>query len=120
MIQLIFVAVNIAMAWWHAKLIKENRPIKHGWWGLAYVVAAAATSFISKDWILFILLLLIRKLVFDLSLNIFRGLPPFHISLTTTSIIDKLQRKLFGTNGALVAIVYGAVILLLNLVKLIL
>ena len=118
MIQLIFTAINIALGWWHARLIKQNRPIKHGWWGLGYVVAAGVVTFLLKDWILFILLLLIRKVVFDLSLNIFRGLPPFHVSLTTTSILDKLQRKIFGSNGLLVAIICAVLIAGLNLYKL--
>lgn len=117
MIQLLFTALNIIIAWWHARLIKQQRPIKHGWWGLAYIIAAGVASFIAKDWILLVLLLLNRKLVFDISLNLFRGLPPFHVSLTTTSIVDNWQRKIFGRNGFIVAVICAVLILGLNLIS---
>lgn len=115
--QFLFIAINIALAVWHAQLIKQNRPIYHGWWSLGYGVAAGIVSLIAKDWILFILLLLERKLVFDIALNVFRGKPFFYVSATTTSILDKWQRKLFGLNGLLPAVILAGLIVGLNILK---
>lgn len=114
MIQLLFIALNIGLAWYHAKLIRENKPIYHGWWAAGFLAIAGIVSLLAGSWILFILLCLERLVVFNVALNVFRGLPPFHVSLTTTSILDKLQRKLVGTNGWIVPLIVTVVCIVLN------
>jgi hypothetical protein len=117
MFQLFFALVNIAMAWWHSKLIKENRPIKHGLWAAGYFALVLIAFWITYDWFLLFLLLLERKLVFDAALNYFRDKPLFYVSATTTSIIDRYQRKVFGLDGHTPALILVALIILLNIIN---
>src|SRR5688500_3008564 len=91
--QVLFVLINIVMAWYHSDLIKANKPIYHGLWGGLYLGAAALVAYLHRDWTLLVALLCIRKSVFDVSLNLFRGKPMWWKSKTTTSIIDKLLYK---------------------------
>ena len=111
----IFLAiVNIAMAAYHAKLFKQDKTVNHGLWGGAYLVVAAWLSLWIHSWWLFILSLFIRKVVFDLSLNLFRGLPLFYVSTETTSLIDKFHYKLFGKNSELYMAIYSLCIAIIN------
>jgi len=112
--QLILVAVNIAMAAYHAKLIKAEKKINHPLWGALYLIFATLLSWAIHDWTLFILSLFIRKVFFDLSLNLFRELPLFYVSTETTSIIDKLHYKLFGKKSEIYMGIYMLVIIVLN------
>ncbi|MHA4844401.1 hypothetical protein ACX0G7_09565 [Flavitalea antarctica] len=114
MIQLLFVLINIAMAWYHAKLIRENKPIVHSLWAAGYLAAVVIATIITKDIILFVLLFVERKLVFDIALNVFRGKPPFWISETTTSVIDRIQDMFFDYNGKTWAVIYIGAIVVLN------
>lgn len=75
--EFILVLVNIAMAWYHSDLMKDGLPIKHGWWALGYLALAGLFSLLSHSFVLFICALLIRKVVFDISLNLFNGRKPF-------------------------------------------
>lgn len=95
--QIIFAAANIWMAWCHAKLIRENKPIKHGLWGGGYLAAVLIWTVIF-GWVYFFLLLVQRGVLFSPALNLFRRLPINHISSTTTSLIDRLEYKLFKGN----------------------
>lgn len=117
-LQLIFLAVNILMAWWHGRLIAKDKTIKHGLWGGAYLAAAIAVSWWAKSWQLFILLCLIRKVFFDTALNLFRGKNMFYVSSKTTSIIDKIHYKIFGVKSEIYIGIYLALIVFLNLVRL--
>lgn len=97
-VQIIFMAINIIMAWWHSRLIKADRPILHGYWGGGYLLAAALVAFIGYGWegkMLFLLLLLNRKFVSDISLNLFRGKNVFYVSKTTASLVDKAYYFVF-------------------------
>lgn len=110
----LMVFVNLGMAWHHANLIQDGRPIRHGWWGLAYVLLAALMAWINGSWLLFMDLCLVRKVVFDLSLNTMRGLPLFYVSRTTTSIIDRVHYRLFGLNSKPYMAVYFMLIIILT------
>lgn len=112
--QILFVILNLGMAEYHAYLIKEERPIRHGWWGFLYLVASASASICEKSFLLFVCLLLIRKVFFDISLNLFRGLPTFYVSKVTTSLIDKLHNKIFGKWSELYMAIYLITLIILN------
>ena len=70
--EIALIGINILMAWWHSKLITTGKPIKHGIWGFGYLIFSGLLSFALGSWVLFISSLFIRKVVFDLSLNVFR------------------------------------------------
>lgn len=90
------VVCNVAMAKYHSQLMREGGKIQHGWWGLAYVVVTIGAALISKEWLLIPISFLLRKVVFDCSLNKFNNRKLFFVSTETTSIIDKIHFKIFG------------------------
>lgn len=112
--EVLLVLVNIAMAWWHSELIKDGKPIKHGLWGGGYLALAVLFSVLNHSWTFFVLSLFIRKVVFDLLLNSFRGLPLFYVSKSPKSIIDKLHLKWFGSNSELYMSIYFVILIVLN------
>lgn len=93
--QFIFAAFNIGLAWYHAILIKKNKPIKHGWWAASVLIIIGLFALINP-WYIPVLSFL-RQLVFDPFLSKFRGLPWSYRSNATTSIIDKIENKIFPT-----------------------
>jgi hypothetical protein len=105
---------NVVMAWYHSRLIKAEKKINHALWGGMYLMVATLLSWSIHDWWLVVLSLFIRKVLFDLSLNIFRGLPLFYVSTETTSIIDKLHYKIFGKRSEIYQGIYMLVIVILN------
>jgi hypothetical protein len=95
--QLIFLAGNLWMAYYHSQLIKANKPIKHGYWAALYLFAVLVWSVIF-GWLYAPLLILQRGVVFSPALNLFRRLPINYISSSTTSVIDRIEMWLFKTN----------------------
>lgn len=109
---------NILNAYHDSKRIKADKRIYHGLNGLAYA------GFVVLSYFLFhagyreiISLLLIRKLVFDLALNLFRDKPLFYSSSKSGSIIDRWTLKIVGNNMVLFYAVLTAAIIILNLLK---
>lgn len=113
-LEILLIVFNITMAWHHSQLIADGKRIYHGWWGLAYVAFAVLVAFVGKSWMLMILSLPLRKVVFDLSLNLFRGLPLFYVSTKTTSLIDKAHNYIFGKNSEVYMAFYLIIIIVLN------
>lgn len=112
--EILLLLVNIAMAYHHSELIKDDKPIKHGWWGLSYFVLAVVMSIFSSWWLL-LAAMLIRKVFFDLSLNLFRGKPLFYVSSTSTSIIDRIHYKIFGNKSEIYMSIYFVLLILVNI-----
>lgn len=101
------------MAYVDSVLIKKGERIYHGLNGLFYILMVVPAYLITKNLYLCVGLFVIRRLVFDISLNLFRGLPYNYTSKTTTSIIDKL---LYRTQSQLGDIYY--LILIISIVLL--
>jgi hypothetical protein len=89
MILIIYTILNILLAKIDADKIKKQLRIKHGINAMFYVALIAPTFFIS--WHYPVGLLALRRIVFDVALNLFRGLKYNYISETTTSIIDRIS-----------------------------
>lgn len=113
-LEILLIAFNLVMAWHHSQLIADGKKIYHGLWGSYYIAFAVLVAFVGKSWLLLILSLPIRKVVFDLSLNLFRGLPLFYVSTKTTSLIDKAHNYLFGKNSEVYMAFYFIIIIALN------
>lgn len=107
---LIYLAFTISMAIYHSTLIKRGKVIKHAWWALLSVVIAGLFGLI--NWLYIPAFIMMRALVFSPTLALFRHLPINYTSLTSTSIIDKLERKVFRTWGHKMGIYLGVFILL--------
>ena len=89
MILILYTILNVMLAKIDAWKIKHNKRIRHAINALIYCVLIAPTFFIS--WHYPMAMLALRRIVFDIALNLFRGLPFDYISATTTSIIDRLS-----------------------------
>lgn len=113
--EILLLFVNIIMAYEHAYMIERGKKIQHGWWGLGYVAFVISLALICKSYLLFVASLFIRKVFFDTALNYFRELPIFHVSTTTTSLIDKLHYKLFGKHSEIYTTIYFIVLLFTQL-----
>lgn len=105
-IQFPLALVNLWMANWHAILWRAKRPIKHGWWGLSYVAILFILSFLLSDCTLFISGLFNRQLVFDNMFDKLRGYSVTYHSVTTTSIIDRIENLFFRGNWYIETAVY--------------
>lgn len=101
------------MAYVDSVLIKKGERIYHGLNGLFYILMVVPAYLITKDLYLCAGLFVVRRLVFDVSLNLFRGLPYNYISKTTTSIIDRvLYRVQERLGGIYYLILIGLIVVL--------
>ena len=117
----IAVFLNLLMAMIHYVMIDRNKKIQHAWWAAGYlVICALCAHLFANIWYIFPMLF-VRPVVFDPVLNMARKLHPFHVSLTTTSVIDKWEVKLIGTNGFVHWLIWLGLtvvsVVVLNLVK---
>jgi len=110
-------AVNVAMAFVETEIIREAKPIKHGWWAFAYaIIAMGITVWIGVDYSyslslmakVLVEIVLLRAVTFDIALNLIRNEPWNYQSPTTTSIIDRIEVFLFNRNFLVEKLVYLA------------
>jgi len=104
-IALLYIPFAIFRAWLDAKRIKDGKRIYHGVNG-AITLACAGLVFWLADWKAALALLFITRVFFDTALNYFRGLPLDYVSLNPKSIVDRLEKKVFGLNGWTPKIIY--------------
>lgn len=118
---LIAVALNIINAFIDSIRIKKNIRINHTVNAVVYLVLCIGSGIALGNIWFVIPMLFIRPVVFDVLLNILRGLNPFHVSITTTSVIDKWEVKLLGTNGIIHFLVWVGLtvlsVVLINVLK---
>lgn len=113
-LEILIISINVTMAYHHSNLIEDGKKIYHGWWGFLYFIFLLLTAWIGKSYILFLLGFPIRKVFFDLSLNLFRGLPLFYVSTKTTSLIDRLHNYIFGKKSEYYMFFYAVIVIVLN------
>lgn len=116
----IFIFINIAMARYEAYLRRwdilhgTTGSIKHWIWALVYTLFGVIAFFIvDKNWYLFTSLFVVRIPVFNISFNLFNGLPAFYKSSTTSSLVDKINNFLFRGNVEFYQIFYIGVTVIL-------
>lgn len=102
------------MAAYHAYLIGHNERIYHGIWAMGYIVAVAAAFYLTGVWLLIPILLVLRKVVFDISLNLFRSKAWDYVSKTSGSILDGINNKIFSS-AKVMYMSYAAIWLGLNI-----
>jgi hypothetical protein len=114
---IIAIFLNVAHAIIDGYMIKKNIKINHTLGATIYLIVCVVVCLLFADLWHVIPMLCIRPVVFDPLLNIFRGLNPFHVSMTTTSVIDKWERKV-TTNGFVQWLIWmGATILSIVLIN---
>lgn len=109
----LYIVINILLAYVDSLLIKNGERIYHGLNGLFYILMVVPAYLITNNLYLCIGLFVIRRLVFDVSLNLFRGLPYNYTSKTTTSIIDRILYRTQNFLGIFYYIILVATIIFL-------
>lgn len=95
----------VAFAAINSQWIKEGKHIYHFWNGLIHCIAATVCAVFW--WIPgAILILLNSRLFFDVSLNLFRGLPINYVPISPKSIADKIEINIFGRDGYLPKLIW--------------
>ena len=109
------------MALWQAHLIKNNRPILHGWWAfvsgsfISISCLCLPNAKISTISIYVTAQCCMRLSSFNIFLNLFRGEKWYYTSSTSGSILDKIEIRLFGEKMWLLEIFLLVVFLAINL-----
>lgn len=85
--------------------IQEGKRIKHGWNGLLHIAVASA-GWIIWGWPVAVIILCNTRVIFDISLNLFRELPIDYVSPKPVSIVDRVEKWVFKGNGLLPKLVY--------------
>lgn len=112
--------VNLAIAYWHAQLIRKGRPIRHGLWSALYAILIAIAVWplpgmpIGKIALFALACACGRLAVFAPTLNLMRGLSLTYVSKTSTSVIDRLEARLFGARAWLVEIGAGIIFIIIQ------
>jgi len=107
-IEVILVVYNIVTARINSNMEKKDLAnhtsgsIKHGWWGLVYIILTGIGSWL-MSWNLFLIgcSFLLRKISFDISYNLFQQRDSFFVSKDPKSIVDKVYNFLFQYNAKL-------------------
>jgi hypothetical protein len=93
LIEISFALLNIAVAYYQARLFAAGKSINHFLWGGAFLAIACSTWFWFHSWQLIVVLLLQRLVVFNVSLNLIRHKPFFYLG--TASSLDRLLSKIY-------------------------
>ena len=101
-----YIPFIIWLAWDNSKRIKQGKIIHHWLNGLLHILAAF-TALYFEGWEIAASVLLSVRIVFNTALNLFRGLPIDYVSQKPKSVVDKVEKKLFGNNGWLPLIIYS-------------
>jgi len=109
---LLYALVCVQLAWLNSDLIKRGRRIYHALNGLLHLVAAAV-GWYYFSWQIGVAILPMARVVFDVSLNLFRGLGIDYVSPSPKSVIDKLEKKVFKNNGIVPKLIYLIIVIAL-------
>lgn len=101
-----YIPFIIWLAWDNSKRIKQGKIIHH-WLNGSLHILTAITALCFEGWQIAVAVLLVARIVFNTALNIFRGLPIDYVSQKPKSVVDKVEKKLFGNNGWLPLIIYS-------------
>jgi hypothetical protein len=88
--------------------------VRHGINGFAHI-AALYVMYDNFGWLPAIALFFAIRPIFDVALNLFRGLPVDYVTPKPKSIIDKLEQKAFGKNGLAPKAIYLITSLSINI-----
>lgn len=107
----IYALFCVFLAYTNAVAITADQQVNHVMNGFVHIAFGLYCT-LAVHWAMGLAALLTARLVFDVTLNLFRGLAIWYISPTPTSTVDKAEIWLFGDNGWLPKLVYFALIVL--------
>jgi|SRR3990167_788485 len=113
--EIVYIVFCIALASVNAIYIKDGKRIYHGINGALHLIAAAGCGYLFGWWTSAVILCNTRA-VFDTLLNLFRGLPFDYVPSKPKSVIDKIEKCIFGNNGILPKVIYTTISITLNIV----
>lgn len=123
-IYLIFIAVNILIAWVNKNIVESRMStgtqINHFAWACYYCAPIVVIHLIRHDWFFTGALSLLHLSVFPVAYNRFRKLYAFFLSEKSSAISDKLQVWLKQKDSKKVNIgsfVVSAILLIISLVR---
>ena len=96
---LLIFLLNIQLAYYDSQLIRNGIKINHILNALLYCCLVVVEGLHYNNGWMFLSMLLMRNVVFDISLNLFNKKKWNDISSETSSIIDKIEREIFGFDG---------------------
>jgi hypothetical protein len=111
---IIYTLFCILFAWFNSIQIAKGLRIWHGLNGAIHLTTAIYFG-LAVHPAMGLSILLIARLFFDVSLNLFRGLPIDYVPQEPKSIVDKIEIFLFEDNGWLPKIIYSLLLIALNL-----
>lgn len=108
----IFAVLNVALAFIDSRVIGKGRRVLHGLNALIYLATVAIPVWLFNNYWLIGCLLAIRLVVFNISLNLFRGLKWNYVSPDPKAITDKIAKAIFGKRGTLMYFSYFVLLIL--------
>lgn len=112
---IIYFSFCLMLAEDNATRIEKGKRIKHFWNGF-YHLLWASFAYLLFGFKAGVSVLLIGRLAFDTALNIFRDLPIDYVSPDPKSIVDKVEKYLFKSDGYTPKIIYLALLICLQIV----
>lgn len=119
-IQLVYAACCIVLAWLNYRTIKKDLSVKHYLNGIIHIILWCFSILFYEHILMFVLLPLIGRVVFDVALNLMRKKDWNYVSEWVkagdkrSSKIDKIEWKIFKSGG-LPKIVYMATVIIINI-----
>lgn len=95
-------------------LIEEkDAKIFHGLNGLLHLLWWGAVWYFTRDWWLVAACPFTGRLLFDTVLNVLRKKGIGYVSPAPKSILDRIEKAVFGNNGILPKVLYAIVVIIL-------
>lgn len=115
-IEATYIIFCLLLAYYNRRRILYDKVIHHGLNALLHAVAWGIVLLITKSWFPAVVLPFLGRLFFDAALNVFRRLPVDYVARSPKSIIDKVEKSIFGNDGILPKILYLIIIIVLNII----
>lgn len=103
--QIVYAGWCLFWAYANKVQIINNDRVYHGVNGVFHLATCIYFS-LKIHWIIGLAILFEGRLFFDIPLNLFRKLPIGYVPENPKSLVDKVERGVFGNNGFLPKIIY--------------
>lgn len=112
-LQILNIVLCIFMAKLDSKTISLGRRPNH-WLNALIHLTIASFGLIVFGWAIGVAILFESNIAFNVALNLFRNKSVDYVSSRPASLVDQLEKKIFGKNGLLPKVIYLALSIILN------
>lgn len=109
-----YIIFCIVLAFFNGRFIAKGRVIHHVVNGVLHLLCFVGGFFV-MGWQV-AALPFIGRVVFDTSLNLFRGLPISYVTIQPASVIDQIEQSVFKKNWWLPKLIYLMIAIVINVV----